>query len=210
MIRVLISACAADRLTAAKEFVKSFPAGTELLLIGASRDCIDDFVRELSFVLQATFGLHRFSLSQVATRLALPSVVENGIASASALGIEAVVARATHEALKDQQLQYFSLVAAYPGFVSAASSMLHELRMSGISEDAVGALPHSGGDNATLLSRFEKYLIDAGLADRAIMLRAATDAIRAGTKLTRVPALVLDVAVRSALESIEEHGFAFR
>lgn len=200
MIRVLNSSFAAERLMAAKEFVKSFPAGSELLLIGASRDCVDDLVRDLSSIPHATFGLHRFSLAQLATRLALPRLAKSHIAPASTLGLEAVVARAAHDALTDQQLQYFSPVADCSGFVRAASATLHELRMSGTPEDAVRALPYSGADNAALLCRFEKYLTDAGIADRAVVFRTATESIRAGTVLTRLPVLLLDVVIHSALE----------
>jgi hypothetical protein len=44
MFHVLKSHSAAERLTAATEFVRSFPPATELLIIGASRDAVDDFV----------------------------------------------------------------------------------------------------------------------------------------------------------------------
>src|ERR1041384_233408 len=200
MIRVLTSPFAAERLAEAKKFVRSFPAGSELLLIGAARDCVDDLVRDLSSLAHATFGLHRFSLVHLATRLALPRLAKNHIAPASALGLEAVVARAAHDALTDQQLQYFSPVADCSGFVRAASATLHELRMSGVSEGAVRAAPYSGPDNAALLSRFEKYLTEADIADRAMVFRTASESIRAGTILTRLPALLLDVAIHSALE----------
>jgi hypothetical protein len=35
------------------------PPATELLIIGASRDAVDDFVREMARSMQAAFGLHR-------------------------------------------------------------------------------------------------------------------------------------------------------
>jgi hypothetical protein len=38
----------AIRIAAAVEFIRSFPPATELLIIGASRDAVGDFVRELA------------------------------------------------------------------------------------------------------------------------------------------------------------------
>jgi hypothetical protein len=68
MFSVVKSFSAAERLNLASQFVRSFPAGTEFLLIGASRDAVDDFVRGLACSAAATFGLHRFSLTQFAAR----------------------------------------------------------------------------------------------------------------------------------------------
>jgi hypothetical protein len=48
MFSVVKSFSAAERLDLASQFVRSFPAGTEFLLIGASRDAVDDFVRALT------------------------------------------------------------------------------------------------------------------------------------------------------------------
>jgi hypothetical protein len=64
MLRVLKSHSAAERIAAAVEFIRFFPPATELLIIGASRDVVDDFVRELAQSAQASFGLHRFSLTR--------------------------------------------------------------------------------------------------------------------------------------------------
>ena len=67
-MRVLQSSSAVRRLAAAAEFVRSHPAGTEVLLIGSTREAVDDFVRRISVEAGATFGLHRFTLKQLAAR----------------------------------------------------------------------------------------------------------------------------------------------
>ncbi len=46
----------------------SFVPGSEVLLVGASRHAVDHLVWEISLSRQATFGLHRFSLTQLAAR----------------------------------------------------------------------------------------------------------------------------------------------
>src|SRR6266849_5895541 len=66
MFSLVKSFSAAERLNLATQFVRSFPAGTELLLVGASRDAVDDFVRSLACSAHATFGLHRSSFTQLA------------------------------------------------------------------------------------------------------------------------------------------------
>lgn len=54
MIQLLASHSAAERIASATEFVRSFPAATELVLIGASRDSVDDLVRGLARSARAT------------------------------------------------------------------------------------------------------------------------------------------------------------
>src|SRR5512143_3921922 len=99
MLEIVESPSAAARLDAAIDFVRAAPAGTELLLVGASRDAVDDLVRRVSHQQRATFGLHRFTLTQLAARLAAPALSERGLAPCTRLGAEALAARATFAAL---------------------------------------------------------------------------------------------------------------
>jgi len=61
---------AAERIAALAEFIRSFAAATELLLVGSSREAVDDLVQGLAHTSGATFGLHRFSFTRLAARLA--------------------------------------------------------------------------------------------------------------------------------------------
>src|SRR6266566_2621274 len=70
MLRVLQSPSATERIAAAAEFIRSFAAATELLLVGSSREAVDDLVRGLAHTSGATFGLHHFSFTRLAARLA--------------------------------------------------------------------------------------------------------------------------------------------
>ena len=56
--------------------------------------------------LRATFGCYRFSLTQLAARLASPLLAAESLAPATALGVEAVTARAVFDAERDGVLDY--------------------------------------------------------------------------------------------------------
>lgn len=200
MLRVLKSHSAAERIAAAVEFIASFPPATELLLVGYSREAIDDLVRGFSQSRAATFGLHRFSLTQLAARLAAPRLALDGLAPATTLGNDAVAARAVYEALARGELKYFDAVARFPGFARAVASTLGELRSAAVKADDLEPLEASAQDNAALLRQFEDQLSTASIADRTVLLRAAAEAVRAGAALARCPAVFLDVPIHSAAE----------
>jgi len=200
MRRVLKSHSAAERIAAAIDFVRSFPPATELLIIGASRDAVDDCVRGLAGSARATFGLHRFSLTQLAARLAVARLAEGGIAPGSAVGAEAIAVRAAYEAASHGQLQYFAPVASFPGFGRATAATVSELRATGVRAEKVKALEESGPDNAALLDRFGQQLTEASVADRTTLFQTALDESRSGADLARNPMVLLDVPVHSAIE----------
>ena len=199
MIRIFKSHSAYERITAAAEFVRSFPPATELVIIGAGRDAVDDFVRQLA-TCRATFGLHRFSLSQLATRLARTRLAARGIVPGSAVGAEAIAVRATYEAQAQRRLRYVSPVAGFPGFARAATGTLAELRAAGIAAAELERLGESGPDNATLLESFEQQMREAAVADRTILVREALEEVQRGANLVRHPLLFLDLPVHSQVE----------
>src|SRR5437660_668475 len=106
MIRVLVSPSSDERLAAARKFIESFPPAAERLLVGASRAAVDDFVRRLSVSAMATFGLHRFSLTQLAAKLATADFARQGLTHGSSLAAEAVAARAVFEAVERGALKH--------------------------------------------------------------------------------------------------------
>jgi ATP-dependent helicase/nuclease subunit B len=193
MIRIVTSNSAVGRLDAAKGFVHSSPPSTEMLLLGASREAIDDFVREFSAATGATFGLHRFTLTQLAAHLAQAELAHASLAQATMLGMEAVAARTTFEALQAARIPYFAPVAHYPGFARALAATLNELRLAGVDDRAVATLDSPGPELAVLLRDHEQQLARAAVADRAALFRAATTAITAGAPFVGIPLLLLDV-----------------
>lgn len=93
MLRILHSSYATERIAAATEFIQSFAAGTEQLIVGASREAADDLVRGIAFARGATFGWHRLSFIQLAARLASPKLAEKGLTPGTSIGNDALAAR---------------------------------------------------------------------------------------------------------------------
>ena len=73
-----MSASARVRLEAAAAFVADCPAATEVLVVGATREAADDFCRGVAVTRGATFGLHRFTLGQLASRIATATLAAAG------------------------------------------------------------------------------------------------------------------------------------
>src|SRR6185503_5091820 len=177
MIRLIESSSAQLRLHEARAFVETHSARGDVWLVGASRGAVDDLARSIAASAGATIGLHRFSLTQLAARLAAPILAAQGLAPVTYLGSEAVAARATFDAQRDGVLQYFAPVAKTPGFPRALARTLQELRLAEVRADRLGGLPLGGPDLAVLLERFDEQFAGASATDRATLFDAATRAI---------------------------------
>jgi ATP-dependent helicase/nuclease subunit B len=202
VIDVVESGSGAERLQAAIEFVGSFAPGTEVLLVGSTREAVDDAVRALAARSPATFGLHRFSLTQLAAHVAAADLARRGLAPATSLGSEALAARCAFEALQGSSLTYFSPVSRFPGFARALARTLAELRLSGVAAADVHALGGPAADLADLLARFTAALDSTRTADRAELLRTAARIIRSHPSSfpAALPLLLLDVEILSPAE----------
>lgn len=200
MIRLIESSSARLRLDQARAFVRAHAARGDVWIVAASRGAADDLARTIAAEAGATIGLHRFSLGQLALRLAGPVLADDERAPATFLGSEAVAARATFDALRDGGLAYFEPVARTPGFPRALARTVQELRLAGVGADRLGALPLGGGDLAALLRRFDDQFDEAHAIDRAALFDAATRA-REAADGSRLPALLLlDVPIDSDVE----------
>ena len=200
MLRVLQSPSAAERIAAATEFIRSFAAATELLLVGSSREAVDDLVRGFAHTSRVTFGLHRFSFTQLAARLAIGRLAAAGVTPISAVGAEALAVRTAYEAAIRNELPYFAPVSKFPGFARATAATIGDLRAAGVSAKKLEALEESGPDHAALLERFQEQMEEVSVADRTILFQAALEEARAGADLARHPLLLLDVPIHSAIE----------
>ena len=200
-MRIITSACAATRLEAARQFAFNAPFGSELLIISASRGAADDFARGLAAGRGATFGLYRFSLTQLAARLAALPLAQSRLAPTTGLGIQAVAARAAFDLQHEGGLSYFAPVAAMPGFPKALARTLEELALAGVGVPAVGALGDGGRDLSALFERFDGLFQAVSAVDRALFLRIATEAAREPRgPYARCRLLFLDAAVGNAGE----------
>ena len=92
MLDVFESSSASDRLRVAQAFVEGIPAGSEVLIVGATRDAADDLARRVTLGRGATFGLHCASFTHLAVRLAATEMARLGVAPTTALGAEALAA----------------------------------------------------------------------------------------------------------------------
>jgi CRISPR/Cas system-associated exonuclease Cas4 (RecB family) len=198
-IRLLESPSAHERLRAASAFLASMPAGTDVLAVGASREAIDDLVREHSAERGAAFGIHRFGLWQLVSHVASTELASAGLAPATPLGAEAVAARATFDAASRRKIHELADLVSFPGFPRALASTIDEHRLHGDDAAVLRAAGDAFGELAELTALYEREIERAHIADRATLLRLATWAWRRPhhAALRNAPLLLLDVPATS-------------
>jgi CRISPR/Cas system-associated exonuclease Cas4 (RecB family) len=206
-MRIITSTSAAARLEAARAFLAGRPPSTELIIVGASRGAADDFARSVARQAGATFGIARFSLTELAARSAAARLDGKRRVPGTQAGAEAMAARAVFDALAADELAYFEPVARMPGFPKALARTLHELRLAGVpaerrTPNAERPSSAAGRDDLfRLLARVEDELARSGVDDRAALFRLAAEACRDGqVRWARLPMLLLDVPLDSNAE----------
>jgi ATP-dependent helicase/nuclease subunit B len=203
--QVVIARDTAARLNAAAEWLNSYPADAEILIVSPTREAGDEFARTAARKAGARFGLTRFTLNHLAASLAAPVLARAGLVPASGFALTAVAARAVHLLLAEHSLSYFEPVAARPGFATAVARTLEELRMNDADVREIRKLARGGSDLAALAERVARELADAKIADRAAVFQVAIDAARHSPRDTQhslgLPLLLLDVALTSSREA---------
>jgi ATP-dependent helicase/nuclease subunit B len=199
---LLIDASSAARLATAEEFVRRFTPATEIVVVASTRGAADDFVRHIVTAGCAAFGLHRFSLTQFASRLARRFLADDGRVAVTRLAQEAMATSATFSVLQEGGLPYFKPVASFPGFARSVASTITELRLAGVPDDELSNAAVSARDVARLLSTFESQLDEQRASDLADLFRVATDAAAANeAPLRAAPLVLLDIPIRNAAEA---------
>jgi ATP-dependent helicase/nuclease subunit B len=199
MIRVVTSTSAAARIGAARAFLQQLPPASEALVVGATRGAADDFVRSIARGAGATFGLARFSLTDLAARAAALGARQGRRVPATHAGAEAVAARAVFDCIGG--LTYFTPVASMPGFSKALARTIYELRLAGVDAQALAGRDPATADIGRLLARIEHEFDRAAVDDRAALFRLATAAIAGGHGTwAGIPLVLLDVPLDSAVE----------
>ncbi len=178
-VRLVASTSSALRLAHATRFLHDTTALHPTLIVAASRGAADDVARHALASVGTAGGWHRFSVPQLAARLALNTLAASGRLPSSPLGAEAVAARAIFAASGGGALTYFAPVAHTPGFPRAVARTIGELRLSGAVPAAVSSHGMGGPDLAALLAEVEREFQAAGAADRALLLATATESLRA-------------------------------
>ena len=200
MTSLIESSSAQLRLEAARDFVQTHARRGDVWLVGASRGSVDDLARTIASRSGATIGLHRFSLPQLAARLAMPVLAAEDRAPATYLGSEAVAARATFDALRQRSLTYFAPVARTPGFPRALARTVQELRLAHVEPERLEHLAFGGRDLAALLEGFDDQFDAARAIDRAKLFDAAVRALATPGAPAVPPLLLLDVALDSVAD----------
>lgn len=187
---------AADvRLSAARDFIESHPKTVEQLVVGETREAVDELARDVIRTSGALFGLHRLSLSLLAANLAAPELARRDLVAASPLGTQAVAARSSFDALTDGSLTYLAEVARLRSFGQALGNTLDELRRSGIDMARLADHGDRGHDLEILAKRYDAQLSAAGLVDRSSLLRIAARSVESGKTRERGIAVPLDGAL---------------
>ena len=195
------SASAAARVSYARAFVRRIDAAAEVVVVAPTRAAADEFARVEAADRPATLGWHRFSLTQLAARMAAPRLAAGGLSPGTTLGAEAVAARAGFEALRTGSLTYLAPVVATPGFPRALARTMSDLRAAGVSPESLSNAPRAGADLGRLMDVIDAQLVAAGTADRAQLFRSATEAAAAGETIVAGRCCVLlDVAFESEAE----------
>ena len=200
-LRIVESAAAELRLAQVRAFLDRHLGTGDVVIVCASRGAADDLARSMAASRPATLGLHRFSFTQLAARLAAPVLAARGMAPATYLGSEAVAARSVFDARRDGELSYFGPVSDLPGFPRALAKTLQELRLAQLGPRPLENLPYGGPDLAILFEKFEGQFSTASATDRATLFEAGGEGVGLTTAPpVGVPLVLVDVPLESAAE----------
>ena len=201
MLRIVSSTSAAARLERARQFLQSHPSPAEVVIVGASRGAADDLARRLAAEHGATFGITRFSLTELATRLAATRLAGARRVPGTQTGAEAAAARAVFDAIAAGEMEYFGPVARMPGFPKALARTVHELRLADLAAADLETRSPGVRDVGHLLARIEAQLGQAAITDRAELFRLAAHACEEGqARWATLPLVLLDVPLDSRAE----------
>jgi RecB family exonuclease len=198
-VRAVRSGSARARLAAAIDFLSGLGPTDEAIVVGASRGAVDDLVREFAARRTVSFGLHRFSVTQLAARIALVDLAASHRTAITGLSYEALATRATFDVVADRALRYLEPVRGTPGFPGALASTLTELRLNGVTPDQLDSVARSGPDLSDLLQRVGSLIDEVGGTDRAALFELATARLSESRDFADLPVVLVDVPFDSAI-----------
>lgn len=204
LLRILCTSSAASRLALVGKVLQRAPQG-DWLVLAPSRAQADGVVRHVCGGSAAVAGRYRLGLGELACRLATPTLALEGRTPTTPLGYEAVVARALATVRGHGRLGALTGADVHPGFLGALAATVQDVRLAGVTPEALEACPRTGPALAEIARTLEATLRDLGQADRALVLRWAMDALRAGATMlpaqAAVPVVVIDPACASRLDT---------
>ena len=191
--RRIVRSDAYSRLTGEAARFLSSTAGSEVVILAASRGAADDLARQSCEA--AAFGIHRATLTGLAASLATISITSAKLAPMSHLSREAMAAHVIHR-LKRDAIPYFSPVSDTPGLARAIARTAQELRLQKTEVPPLARTGKPGADLSRILKLYDDELAKASLADFSVLLTHATEVARSGEhRLLGLPLLLLDVKV---------------
>jgi RecB family exonuclease len=176
------------RLERAHAFLARQPASADVLVIAPTFEAGAELSRS---AVHAFFGWRRTTLFRCALELARPTLLAKGLTAASALSLEALWARVTHELASAERLHRLAPLDGKPGLARALARSVGELRA--LQVDATRAEPAL----QEAMDAYERALAESKVVDRADILRLAIDAVKTRSA---APLLLLDVPVAPGLE----------
>jgi ATP-dependent helicase/nuclease subunit B len=200
MRRIVTSFSTKERLASASAFVQEH-VGKEIVLISFTRTAADEFVRDICKKTSGVFGVHRFTLPQLAFSLATEPLAEEGKSFIAGVALEATAARAIHACRTAGTLTWFDPVATTPGFFRALASTITELRLNQIRIDALRGVGPAGDDLAGILEKYATSLEEATVADLAMAYKEAVAVVTSqGFRYRGCPLILLDLVPTTLLE----------
>lgn len=172
------------RLDGARSFLREVK---EAYVVGASRGAADDLVRSLN---ATTFGIHRFSLAQLAFRVAATRLAERNLTPVTRLAAQASAAHVAYRLASKGKLPYLGAVSDFPGFAPSLTATLQQLRAAGAEK-----VP---GDIGALLAEYGDELEANAHSDAAVLFEIATAALREHP--IAKPLVLLDVRPQTRAE----------
>ena len=202
MAELFTSPAASKRRVRASEFVDGLPGGTEVLIVSATRGAADDVARDLARREAATFGLHRFSLAQLAASLA---ATQSGGRRTGARNL--ACRPGDCRARRVRRTRGRSAGILRPGCLDArlrpgAGAQPARLAYGRRAGPTQSGGPGEGGrDLAALYDAAVAQFETGGAADRAQLFTVAREVLESGASFCEGRAVVLvDVAIDTAVE----------
>ncbi|MBV9481522.1 MAG: PD-(D/E)XK nuclease family protein [Acidobacteria bacterium] len=173
-----------------------------MVIVASSRSSADQLVRSFAARRDATVGLYRFSMVQLASHIARTQIAQRGLAPLTRTGAVALALRSIFHVGRSQGFKFFGAVGEKPGFATALAKTVQQLRATGVEASELAALGDRGQDMAALLTEYLGQLRAGKLADIIDVLAIASSEINGGTVLLSVhPILLLDVPIESRAEA---------
>jgi RecB family exonuclease len=206
MRRLVVSACADDRLTVARAWLRARAPSEEVLVVGPNAPAAAELVRRAALDAGGAFGWHRTTTARLAAALAARALAESGRVPVGRLVSEAIITRVLHELGGRGELGRFARTGRGPGLARAIASVLEEVRGEELAVERVAIV---APELAHVHEAYDAALAAAGLADRAAVERLAAGAARGAehSPWLDLPVVLLDLpapsaALRALLEGV--------